>query len=132
MSALPTSSDAYTTSSNPVSKDDAESAQASRKDQQASSHIVASLGPDSRDPNAPAAPTSRGRGVQGSAPTNKAEAEDARHGAGTDAANDSVDGEQMATLAEGKVADAVERKAGTQKVTDGPVVFDDYAANIDQ
>ncbi|KAM0328588.1 hypothetical protein ACHAQA_004996 [Verticillium albo-atrum] len=63
-------------------------------------------------------PSSLGRGVQGSGPVDETErrnTEYAEPGAGiTGPENPNVEAEQLETFAEGKVADAVDRKSGTQ------------------
>ncbi|KAJ0118697.1 hypothetical protein J7T55_012951 [Diaporthe amygdali] len=47
--------------------------------------------------------------------------------------NPNVDAEQLATLSEGKVADAVQRKSGIQKAPgDSEVKYDDYASDLDR
>lgn len=80
--------------------------------------------------------TSLGFGVQSSGPADETEAkntkwvsqEEARKGP----ENPNVDAEQLATLAEGKVADAVERKSGTQRVPGQTIVEDNYAGDIER
>lgn len=46
--------------------------------------------------------------------------------------NENEDAEQMATLAEGSVAHAVERKSGTQRHGNQDVKLDDYASDLDR
>lgn len=81
-----------------------------------------------------AVPTSLGRGVQGgSGPVDAQEARETG-GQGEQLQNENVDAdEQMATLGEGKVADAVQRKSGTQQVPgSGPAEEQDFASDLDR
>ena len=50
----------------------------------------------------------------------------------SDLQNENVNAEQMATLSEGKVADAVQRKNGGQRADGVAPVIDDFTANLDQ
>lgn len=81
-------------------------------------------------------PTSRGLGVHGSGPVDDQEARATRFGGSRgqdDLENDSVNAEQMATLAEGSVADAVDRKSGTQQAPgSGPAEEQDFASDLDR
>lgn len=79
-------------------------------------------------------PTSRGHGVHGSGPVDDQEARATRVGDPQgQLENDSVNAEQMATLGEGKVADAVDRKSGTQQVPGaGPAEEQDFASDLDK
>ncbi|KAG7117400.1 hypothetical protein HYQ46_011113 [Verticillium longisporum] len=74
-----------------------------------------------------AVPSSLGYGVQGSGPVDETErrnTEYAAPGAGTKGPeNPNVEAEQLETFAEGKVADAVDRKSGTQ-LAEGETVTD--------
>lgn len=84
----------------------------------------------SRSPNA-GVPTSRGLGVHGSEPVDELEARNTH--VGSQLENENVNAEQMATLAEGKVADAVDRKSGTQQVPgQGPAEEQDFASDLDR
>lgn len=79
--------------------------------------------------------SSLGRGVQGgSGPVDATEARYAgSSGADDELQNPNVNAEQLATLGEGKVADAVQRKSGIQKAPgDGEVKYDDYASDLDR
>lgn len=80
--------------------------------------------------------SSLGNGVQGgSGPVDATEARNtgSGFGAGEQPQNPNVDAEQLATLGEGKVADAVQRKSGIQKAPgDGEVKYDDYASDLDR
>lgn len=80
-------------------------------------------------------PSSLGRGVTGgSGPVDDREARstDWRREGG-EVQNENVDAEQMATLGEGKVADAVARKSGTQQVPgQGPAEEQDFASDLDR
>ena len=81
-------------------------------------------------------PTSLARGERGSGPVDEKEAQATRRlGDSGDSApeNENVDAEKMATLAEGDVADAVERKSGTQRAPgQDNVQFDDFASDLDK
>lgn len=83
-------------------------------------------------------PTSRGHGVHGGGPVDDQEAQatqvgDPQHVAQDRLENDNVNAEQMATLAEGKVADAVDRKSGTQQAPgSGPAEEQDFASDLDR
>lgn len=79
--------------------------------------------------------SSLGRGVKGgSGPVDATEAMNTgSSGADGDLQNPNVNAEQLATLGEGKVADAVQRKSGIQKAPgDGEVKYDDYASDLDR
>lgn len=80
--------------------------------------------------------SSLGRGVEGgSGPVDATEARSTGSSSGPDGQpqNPNVDAEQLATLGEGKVADAVQRKSGIQKAPgDGEVKYDDYASDLDR
>lgn len=79
--------------------------------------------------------SSLGRGVQGgSGPVDATEARNTgSSGADGELQNPNVNAEQLATLGEGKVADAVQRKSGIQKAPgDGEVKYDDYASDLDR
>lgn len=79
--------------------------------------------------------SSLGRGVRGGQPVDATEARNSNPGkAEHENENANADAEQqMATFGEGEVADAVERKSGTQKAPgDGEVKFDDYASDLDR
>lgn len=80
-------------------------------------------------------PSSLGRGVQGgSGPVDATETRNTgSSGADGELQNPNVNAEQLATLGEGKVADAVQRKSGIQKAPgDGEVKYDDYASDLDR
>lgn len=77
--------------------------------------------------------SSLGSGVQGgSGPVDATEVRSTGSG-GEQPQNPNVDAEQLATLGEGKVADAVQRKSGIQKAPgDGEVKYDDHASDLDR
>lgn len=79
-------------------------------------------------------PTSRGLGVHGSGPVDDQEARATSTGRSEDQPeNENVNAEQMATLDEGKVADAVHKKSGTQQVPgSGPAEEQDFASDLDR
>lgn len=77
-----------------------------------------------------------GYGVHSSEPVDKTEAKNTAR-VPADAANrgpqnENVDAEQLATFGEGKVADAVERKSGTQQASGQKVVTDDFAEGLER
>lgn len=80
--------------------------------------------------------SSLGYGVQGgSGPVDATEVRSTGASGSSDAQpqNPNVDAEQLATLGEGKVADAVQRKSGIQKAPgDGEVKYDDYTSDLDR
>ncbi|KKY29899.1 hypothetical protein UCDDA912_g10177 [Diaporthe ampelina] len=79
--------------------------------------------------------SSLGSGVRGgSGPVDATEARNTGGGgSGEEPQNPNVDAEQLATLGEGKVADAVQHKSGIQKAPgDGEVKYDDYASDLDR
>lgn len=80
--------------------------------------------------------SSLGRGVVGgSGPVDATEARSTgATGSGDEGLqNPNVNAEQLATLSEGKVADAVQRKSGIQKAPgDSEVKYDDYASDLDR
>jgi hypothetical protein len=79
--------------------------------------------------------SSLGNGVQGGGgPVDATEARNTGGGGGDEQLqNPNVDAEQMATLGEGQVSDAVQRKSGIQKAPgDGEVKYDDYASDLDR
>lgn len=80
--------------------------------------------------------SSLGWGVQGSAPVDKTEQENTRRvpqgeQGGLQNENENAD-EQLATFAEGEVADAVERKSGTQKAPGETVFEEDYTEGLER
>lgn len=80
-------------------------------------------------------PTSRGHGVHSSGPVDDQEARATRvaDSQGHHLENDNVNAEQMATLAEGEVASAVDRKSGTQQAPgSGPAEEQDFASDLDR
>lgn len=80
-------------------------------------------------------PTSRGLGVQGGDPVDAQEAQATSRGAaGGQLQDDNVNAEeQLATLGEGEVADAADRKSGTQKAPgSGPAEEQDFASDLDR
>ncbi|KAH6692506.1 hypothetical protein F5X68DRAFT_188170 [Plectosphaerella plurivora] len=80
--------------------------------------------------------TSLGYGVQSSGPVDDTEAKNtkwvSREDAHSGPENPNVDAEQLATLAEGKVADAVDRKSGTQRAPGQTVVEDHYTGDLER
>lgn len=115
--AQPPSSEAYKESANPVTSNPEESAAATH-DRPTGPTETRGPSSNAQDDASRAVPTSLGRGVHGSGPTNPTEARETHHvgdkGRDRSPENENVDAEQMATLGEGEVADAVERKSGGQ------------------
>ncbi|OHF01855.1 hypothetical protein CORC01_02733 [Colletotrichum orchidophilum] len=139
----PPTSEAYTAASNPATRNPAENAVAheSEADRETAARDAA-LGrtpfPQSQSRSADdATPSSLGAGVRSSGPVDETErrntayvSEGSREAAGPE--NPNVEAEQMATLAEGKVADAVERKSGTQKVPGQEITVDDFGSGLEE
>lgn len=129
MSAQPPMSAAYEESLNPVSKDPVEKSRSSHNENASGVAVPQERG---EDPT----PSSLATGVQGRRePVNEREARNTGHGSRTgenELQNDSENAEQMATLSEGKVADAVQRKSGTQRHGDKEPKFDDFASDLDR
>lgn len=76
-----------------------------------------------------------GRGVRSSGPVDATEERNTGYSSSANSGgheNPNVEAEQMETLAEGKVADAVDRKSGTQKAPGQEVQFDDYASGLER
>ncbi|ROV98016.1 hypothetical protein VMCG_07002 [Cytospora schulzeri] len=127
----PSNIDAYTQPDNPVTKEPLEKKAAAQNDSKATSRTAHAVPSEHAGEGTF---SSLGRGVQGGDP---ADATEARHtsrgGAGEKTENENVDAEQMATLGEGKVADAVERKSGMQKAPgDAEVKIDDFSSDLDK
>ncbi|KAK7741787.1 hypothetical protein SLS53_004851 [Cytospora paraplurivora] len=83
--------------------------------------------------------SSLGRGVHGGQPVDATEATNTTRptksgaGGGAENENENVDAEQMATFGEGEVADAVQRKSGTQKAPgDAEVKFDEFTSDLER
>lgn len=80
--------------------------------------------------------TSLGFGVQSSGPVDETEAKNTKRVSPEELRrgpeNVNVDAEQLATLAEGDVADAVDRKSGTQKVPGQTIVEDNYVGDLER
>lgn len=131
----PSNMDAYTQADNPVTKEPIEkkaAAQNTSKKTSSTAHAVPS------EHEGQGIFSSLGRGVRGGEPTDVTEARNtssSRGGAPGDdrAQNENVDAEQMATLGEGEVAHAVERKSGMQKAPgDAKVKIDDFSSGLDK
>ena len=129
--AQPSKSEAYTEAANPATRNPAENASATHGHGPYSSE-TRGVEPQHED----AVPQSLGRGVHGGGPTNPKEARETHH-VGDESRqsfpqNENVDAEQLATYGEGKVADAVERKSGTQRVPGEKPGLDDFASDLDR
>jgi hypothetical protein len=129
--AQPTKADAYTESSNPATRNPSE--------QEASLHATRpSEGAEEvrhpSEPKAEGAPQPQARGVRGGEPVDQREAQNLHFLSHTARnkrpENPSVDGEQLSTLAEGDVADAVQRKSGTQRAPGQEPHADDYSSEL--
>ncbi|KAH0427705.1 hypothetical protein CcaCcLH18_09536 [Colletotrichum camelliae] len=133
----PPKAEAYTTSSNPTSRNPAENAAAQQSESSARDAVLGRTPfPQSQSRSADdAVPSSLGQGVHSSGPVDATEQRNTAYsstGASQGPENPNVEAEQMETLAEGKVADAVDRKSGAQKVPGQDVQFDDYASGLEQ
>lgn len=141
MPSQPPKAEAYTTASNPTSRNPAENAAASshvQQDETAARDVAQGRTPFPRSQARSAddaVPSSLGAGVRSSGPADATERENTAYVSG-DAPQDgpenpNVEAEQMETLAEGKVADAVERKNGTQTAPGQEVHDDDFASGLE-
>ena len=130
--AQPSKDEAYNTAGNPVTTNPAEDSTAAKHGAHGSKPID-SRGPSSGSTEKHATPTSVAQGVRSSGPADEREARATGHGdASGQPQNENVDAEQLATLAEGEVADAVQRKSGTQRHGDQEPLFDDYGADLEK
>ena len=131
--AQPPKSEAYTEAANPATQNPAEKAAASHGHGPYSTEV---RGADSQRSNEDAVPQSLGRGTHGSGPTDAREARETYHkseeGQQSVPENENVDAEQVATYGEGEVADAVQRKSGTQRAAGENPGLDDYASDLDR
>jgi len=130
--AQPPKAEAYEEAANPASRNPAENAAASHSDayQPRETRKPSDLGENMPQEGMP---TSLGRGERGGGPVDAKEASATYSESRQGAQNENVDAEQMATLAEGDVADAVERKSGTQRAPgQDNVQFDDFASDLDR
>ena len=131
---VPPKIEAYIQPDNPVTKEPLEKDVASKL---AHNHSTVTARTANDIPNERADDgvfSSLGCGVRGGQPVDATEARNTNlGGAGNKAENENVDAEQMATLGEGDVADAVQRKSGTQKAPgDAEVKVDDFASDLDR
>ncbi|KAK2031117.1 hypothetical protein LX32DRAFT_681403 [Colletotrichum zoysiae] len=143
MPSQPPKAAAYTTASNPASRNPAEDDAAASHAQQAETAARdAAQGrtpfPRSQARSADdAVPSALGAGVRSSGPADARERENTAYvpeGESREGPeNPNVEAEQMETLAEGKVADAVERKSGTQKAPgQDEVRIDDFGSGLER
>lgn len=132
--AQPPKSEAYTEAANPATQNPAEKAASSHGHGSYSTEVRGADSQQGGEEDGVA--QSLGRGVHGSGPTNTREARETYHGgeAGQRSVpeNENVDAEQVATYGEGEVADAVQRKSGTQRAPGEQPGLDDYAADLDR
>ncbi|KXH64710.1 hypothetical protein CNYM01_02024 [Colletotrichum nymphaeae SA-01] len=137
----PPTSEAYKAPSNPTTRNPAENAAANDASDRESAARDAALGrtpfPQSQSRSVDeATPSSLGAGVHSSGPVDETERRNTAYvsegGSSRELENPNVEAEQMATLAEGKVADAVERKSGTQKVPGQEIVNEEFGSGIEE
>ncbi|OBR11398.1 hypothetical protein CH63R_03694 [Colletotrichum higginsianum IMI 349063] len=141
MPSQPPKAEAYTTASNTTTRNPAENAAASshvQQDETTARDVAQGRTPFPRSQARSAddaVPSSLGAGVRSSGPADATERENTAY-VSRDAPQDgpenpNVEAEQMETLAEGKVADAVERKNGTQTAPGQEVHDDDFASGLE-
>lgn len=128
--AQPRVAEAYTTAGNPAETNPAEEAAAAK--QTRGGPVVQKLGPDDGPDKNDAVPSSLGQGVTPSGHSDGRGVIGGERSSQQVKQNENVDAEQLATLSEGKVADAVQRKSGTQRHGDQDPHSDDYAADLDR
>ncbi|KAF9874976.1 hypothetical protein CkaCkLH20_07670 [Colletotrichum karsti] len=133
----PPKAEAYTTTSNPATGNPAEKAAAQQSESSARDAVLGRAPiPQSQSRTADdAVPSSLGQGVHSSGPVDATEERNTAYSSsGNDDGpeNPNVEAEQMETLAEGKVADAVDRKSGAQKAPGQEVQFDDDASGLER
>lgn len=134
----PSNTEAYIQPDNPVTKEPLEKEVASKLAHNHST-VTARTSANNNERADDGVFSSLGRGVRGGQPVDATEAGNTSLGAGAGAGagdktqNENVDAEQMATLGEGDVADAVQRKSGTQKAPgDAEVKIDDFSSDLDR
>lgn len=131
----PSNIEPYVQPGNPVTREPLEEKVADHRAHDHSSTQGHASVPSERPQGQEGTFSSLGSGVEGgSGPVDATEARSTGGtGAGGQPQNPNVDAEQLATLGEGKVADAVQRKSGIQKAPgDGEVKYDDYASDLDR
>ncbi|KAF3766899.1 hypothetical protein M406DRAFT_321400 [Cryphonectria parasitica EP155] len=144
MTDQPSNIEPYIQAENPVTRDPLEQKAAAQPHRQAGSSSEGELGTvgGASQHGQEGVPTSRGYGVHGSGPVDAQEEAATSYSSSTRGArgekqvlqNENVNAdEQLATLAEGKVADAVDRKSGTQRAPGaGPAEEQDFASDLDR
>lgn len=135
----PSNMDAYTQADNPVTKEPLEKKAAAQNQSRGTARTGRAVPAEHAGEGTF---SSLGRGVRGGGPADATEARNTSRGAaaddraqeqGHDNENENVDSEQMATLGEGEVAHAVERKSGMQKAPgDAEVKIQDFASDLDR
>ncbi|OLN89076.1 hypothetical protein CCHL11_06080 [Colletotrichum chlorophyti] len=134
----PPKSEAYTTASNPTTRNPAEDAAARQSEDDARDAVLGRKPfPQSQARSADdAVPSSLGAGVHSSKPVDETEKKNTAYVSEEEARkgpeNANVEAEQLETFAEGKVADAVDRKSGAQKAPGQEVTFDDYGSGLEK
>lgn len=136
MADQPSNTEPYVQPGNPVSRNPQEENTAAHADRNAELPTSGrAVGTQQSQPQQ-GVPSSLGRGVHSSGPVDNQEANSTGvtgQQRGTQLQNDNVNAEQMATLGEGKVADAVARKSGTQQAPGyGPAEEQDFASDLDR
>lgn len=137
MAGQPSNIEPYIQPNNPVTRDPLEDKAAQRTHRQAPQEGAGEAASTASSGSHGGVPTSRGYGVHGSAPVDAQEAaatsRDTAGEGGEPLQNPNVNAEQLATLAEGKVADAVSRKSGTQQAPGaGPAEAPDFSSDLDR
>lgn len=138
----PSNMDAYIQPDNPVTKEPIEKKAAAQNHSKETSRTARAVPSEHAGEGTF---SSLGRGVRGGGgPADATEARNTSRGSTDGRAqdqdqnrnqnqNENVDAEQMATLGEGEVAHAVERKSGMQKAPgDAEVKIDDFASDLDR
>lgn len=135
MTNQPSNIEPYIQPDNPVTRDPLEKKAANLHSHDQSSTGSARAAGAQRAQPQDGTPSSLGYGVHSSGPVDAQEARstDVGQQTGETRQNENVDAEQMATLGEGKVADAVANKSGTQQAPgSGPAEEQDFASDLDR
>ena len=129
--AQPAKAEVYKEPENPATKNPAERAVAAESNDGQTSKSKIKRGPSSGAAGQSGLSQSSAQGVRATGPADEAEARES-HRAKVNAGlqNENEDAEQLATFAEGEVADAVQKKSGTQRHGDDEVTFEDNAADL--
>lgn len=126
MAGQPSNIEPYVQPANPVTRDPLEQNTTAQRSHEPAGTRHATGGTQSQQDGTPSA---LGYGVHGSAPVDSNEVPEKDD----KVQNPNVNAEQLATLSEGKVADAVARKSGTQQAPgSGPAEEQDFASDLDR